>query len=168
MSALGWLALVYAVLAAKLVLGPRMPESDFMPDPILVLAILSLVTIEHPLAFAIAGAVGLIGDLLWGERLGTSLLCLLLVGYWLGGVRRWFELERPGRAIGAAWLLAAVVLLARGLLTHALEGQAIADPEAMVLRAAWEGLWCAVAVYLSHLAIQHARQRVGVIFQGAG
>lgn len=168
MSALGWLAIVYAVLATKLALGPRMPQSDFFPDPILVLAILSLVTIEHPLAFAIAGAVGLVGDLLWGDRLGTSLLCLLLVGYWFGGVRRWFEIDRPGRAIGAAWLLAGVVFLARGLLTHALAGQAIADPEAMVLRAAWEGLWCAVAVYLSHLVIQHTRQRVGVIFQASG
>ncbi|MFO0948466.1 MAG: rod shape-determining protein MreD [Planctomycetota bacterium] len=167
MTIVKWILLVYVVLASKLVFGSDLAGHEFLPDGMLVLALLALLTIEHPLAFAVAGVIGLVGDLFWGDRLGTSMLCLAVVGYAMGGIRRWFTPENPLRSVTVAWFLAATLLLARAVLIKTIDGGAM-NPEDMLIRAAWEGFWCGVAVFGADFLLRLGQDRWSLIFQAAG
>lgn len=167
MTFVKWILLVYVVLAGKLVFGPDVSDHDFLPDGVLVLALLALLTIEHPLAFAVAGIIGLVGDLFWGDRLGTSMLCIAVVGYLMGGIRRWFTPENPIRSVTVAWFLAATLLITRAVLVKTIDGGAM-DPENMLIRAAWEGLWCGVAVFGADFLLRLLQERWSLVFQAAG
>lgn len=166
MSVIKWSLLVYLVFAINLVFGSELARSDVLPDPILVLAILVIVSVDHSLAFALAAAIGLFGDLLWGVRLGSSMLCLAVVGYSLGGIRHWFETESLTRSISVAWFLGTIVLFGRAVLNLLLDGGSV-DLERLLVRAAWEGFWCGIAVYVTHFTLDRCRERFSLIFHTA-
>lgn len=166
MNAVKWTLLIYLVFAANLVLGPRLAGSDVLPDPVLVLAVLVIVTLESSLAFAVAGLIGLCGDLLWGDRLGTSMFCLSLVGYSLGGIKHWFDIASLTRSVAVSWFLATAFLVSRAFLSHLLDGQSV-DLELLLVRATWEGFWCGTAVYFVHLALVRSKERFSLIFHAA-
>ena len=164
MNALKWSLLVYVVLAGKLALANTPASIDLFPDPILTLAILAIVALEHPLSFAVAASIGFAGDLLWGERVGISMLCLLVTGYWLGGIRRWFDLDAPVRSVSVAWFLATVVVALETILRRALGGGAY-DLESLFVRSIVDGFLCGLVVYLLHLALEKTAASLRTIFQ---
>jgi cell shape-determining protein MreD len=164
MSWLRWLLLVYLALSARLALAPATTSSGMLPDPNLALAILAIVSIQHPLGFVVAALIGFSGDLLWGENLGATMLPLTLVGYWLGGIRRWFALETPFRSIGAAAVLAAATIALRAILLAFLFREPIAW-ERLAIRSSYDGIVCGVLAFALHFVVERFTQWLRAVFQ---
>ncbi|QDU62059.1 hypothetical protein Pan216_29250 [Planctomycetes bacterium Pan216] len=160
MNWIKWGLLVYATLAAKTVLGPELQGWEFLPDGVLVIAILALITIEHPLAFAIAGLIGFADGLLWGPKLGSTMLSIVVIGYAFGGIKHWFAMDKLFRSVGVAWFLASAVLLSRTSLLQYLAHRSV-DLEAIIVPAVWEGFLTGTAV----VAVAYVFDRIGKLYE---
>lgn len=158
-----WLVLAYLTIAAKLALAPYVTSYGHLPDPMLVIAVLALVTVDHPYTFALAGMIGLAGDFFWGERLGAAMLCLLVVGFFLGGLRRSFALEKPLRALAAASLVATALFLLHAVLEQFLRSRSLQWP-ALSTPVLADGCICGGVVYALHAVLTQSTRRIAAIF----
>jgi hypothetical protein len=167
MSWLKWALLIYVALSIRLVHGQTLARFEFCPDGTLILAVLALLTIEHPLAFAFASLIALAGDLLWGDRLGATMCAVLIVGYWLGGVRQWFREGSPIHSALAATFLTGLILFVRAVVARMLDHSPM-DYEAMGARAAVDGAVAgAVLVAIQAVLIRIHRAFYAVFLPGS-
>lgn len=140
-----WLALVYATAAIKVTYEQALLDLRVMPDPLLVLAILVILSAEPPVSYVVLAAIGFLSDLLWGQTIGTSMVCMLSVGYLLGSFRNFFQTGELVRAVLIAWVLATAILLSRVCVFEQLQGNPI-DLGPLAVAALVEAAPCALVV----------------------
>ncbi len=116
------------------------------PDLLALVAILWVLRCGGPRGFLVAGAVGLLGDLLLPGRLGLGMALLLLIGYAITRLRARLLLEHPVWQLATIWL--GTTLFAFGLaLWSWASGEAAVSIARLALRSAGVGLYtAAVAV----------------------
>lgn len=159
---LGWLLIVYLMLAGRIVFRDVWTSFPLTPDPLLVLGILVILRLESPYGLLWGAFIGLSADLLWGDRLAVLMLSLATAGHLLSGVRDWYASGRTARRWAAASLLATAVLLVRAGLERFLGGTA-PDLEAMALRAGFEGVATGACVLALDRAISWIAEAWGQV-----
>lgn len=167
MNALKWALMAYAVLATKLALWSYLDSNPLMPDPVLVLALVALITEAPPAGVLIAAILGMLGDLFWGTRLGATMVCLVATGWWLGGIRKWFDIELPARSIGVATFLGWAVLAERSALYAWLLGSS-RDLEQILVPTLWQAVPIGVATFGLAYLFDRSKNAWATLFQPSG
>jgi rod shape-determining protein MreD len=134
------LPLLYAAAAIQTSLGDLMRVGRAEPDLLALAAVAWLLAAEGPHAFLVAGAIGLVEDLLAPGRVGLAAACFLTVGYGLARLRTRFPLDHLAIQLPAMLLSLTVLTLAQTV-GRWLSGETAADLGPLVVRALGVGLY---------------------------
>ncbi len=81
------LPILYLAAALETSLGGVVRVGRATPDLLALVAVVWLLTVGGPRGFLVAGAIGLVGDLIAPGRVGLGMASFLLVGYALSRLR---------------------------------------------------------------------------------
>jgi rod shape-determining protein MreD len=132
--------LLYAAAAIQTSLGDLMRVGRAEPDLLALAAVAWLLAAAGPRAFLVAGAIGLVEDLLAPGRPGLGAVCFLTVGYGLARLRARLPLDHLALQLPVMLLSLTVLALAQTL-GHWLAGETAADPGPLAVRALGVGLY---------------------------
>ena len=114
------LPIVYVAAVADTSLADRMQVGRVTPDLLALTAVVWVLVAGTPRGFLVAGAIGLLGDLIAPGRIGLGMICFLLAGYVITWLRQRRALEhlvgQVAAVFGAVSLLAAGMAAGRWLL----------------------------------------------------
>jgi rod shape-determining protein MreD len=134
------LPLLYAAAAIQTSLGDLMRVGRAEPDLLALAAVAWLLAVAGPRAFLVAGAIGLLEDLLAPGRVGLAAACFLTVGYGLTRLRARLLLDHLALQLPVMLLSLTVLALAQTL-GRWLAGETAADLGALAVRALSVGLY---------------------------
>ena len=134
------LAVLYAAAAIQTSLGDLMRVGRAEPDLLALAAVAWLLAVGGPRAFLVAGAIGLLEDLLAPGRAGLAAACFLTVGYGLTRLRASLPLDHLALQLPVMLLSLAVLALAQTL-GRWLAGETAADLGPLAVRALGVGLY---------------------------
>jgi len=147
------LPILYAAAVLETSLADVLQVGHVAPDLLAMIAIVWVLLAAGPRAFLIAGAIGLLADLIAPGRVGPGLACYLLVGYAVGRLRTRFLPDHPVGQVATVWV--AVSVLASGLaIGRWLLGETSLAPGLLLGRAVGVGVYTA-GVSLPVLMIVH-------------
>ena len=134
---LPWL---YVAAAIQTSLGDLMRVGRAEPDLLALAAVAWLLAVGGPRAFLVAGAIGLLEDLLAPGRVGLAAACFLTVGYGLTRLRASLPLYHLVLQLPVMLLSLTVLALAQTL-GRWLAGETAADLGPLAVRALGVGLY---------------------------
>jgi rod shape-determining protein MreD len=132
--------LLYAAAAIQTSLGDLTRVGRAEPDLLALAAVAWLLAVGGPRAFLVAGAIGLLEDLLAPGRVGLGAACFLTVGYGLTRLRARLPLDHLALQVPVMLLSLTVLALAQTL-GRWLAGETSADLGALAVRALGVGLY---------------------------
>lgn len=133
---------VYVAAVADTTLAERIQVGRVAPDLLALTAVVWLLLAAGPSAFLVAGAIGLVADLVSSGRIGLGTACFLLAGYALVRLRQRLALEALPAQL--AVVFAAVALLSAGVgVGRWLLGETVVGPVTLLLGALGVGLYTA-------------------------
>ena len=138
------LPILYAAAVLETSLADVIQVGHVTPDLLAMIAILWVLLAAGPRTFLVAGAIGLVADLIAPGRVGLGLACYLLVGYAVYRLRARFLPDHPLWQVATVWV--AVSVLASGLaIGRWLLAETSLPPGVLLGRAAGVGVYTAGA-----------------------
>jgi rod shape-determining protein MreD len=131
---------LYAAAAIQTSLGDLMRVGRAEPDLLALAAVTWLLAVGGPRAFLVAGAIGLLEDLLAPGRVGLAAACFLTVGYGLARLRARIPLDHLALQLPVMLLSLTALALAQTL-GRWVAGETAADLGPLAVRALGVGLY---------------------------
>ena len=125
------LPIVYATAVVGTSLGDLVCVGHVAPDLLALVAVTWLLLSPGRRAFLLAGAIGLVADLISPGRVGLGMACFLIVGYALTRLRARFRLDH------LVWQVAAVGLATTALAVSLASGRWLLGETAVPLGTLW-------------------------------
>jgi rod shape-determining protein MreD len=132
--------LLYAAAAIQTSLGDLMRVGRAEPDLLALAAVAWLLATVGPRAILVAGAIGLLEDLLAPGRVGLAAACFLTVGYGVARLRTRLPLDHLALQLPVMLLSLTALALAQTL-GRWLAGETAADLGPLAVRAVGVGLY---------------------------
>ena len=163
------LPLLYAAAVIQTSLGDLMRVGRAEPDLLALAAVAWLLAAAGPRAFLVAGAIGLLEDLLAPGRVGLAAACFLTVGYGLTRLRASLPLYHLVLQLPVMLLSLTVLALAQTL-GRWLAGETAADLGPLAVQALGVGLYTSgvgLPVLMVTGCIREARRKEKVGYASA-